>query len=51
MKFISFWGENVPKYWLTASRTKPAQEKGRYVMWLARPDLTNVYLAIKLQKK
>ena len=29
---ISFWGENVHKYWLNVLRTKPAQEK----VWLGK---------------
>ena len=44
---VSYWRKNVHKYWLTAKRTKPAQEK--YVYWPAQHDLNSVDWALKLQ--
>ena len=37
---VSFWRKNVHKYWLTAWRTKPAQEK----VWLG--NLTTIDITL-----
>ena len=44
-----FLVKNMHKYWLTAERTKLAQEKYGYVNWLAWHDLNSVDWAVKLQ--
>ena len=44
---VSFWWKNVHKYWLTAKRTKPAQEK----VWLGNMATLDMTLMSRLGRK